>query len=106
MRGMPFAILRNASTTWNEERRLQGLIDTTLSPAGEAEARHWRLPPPADGWLRMSSPLQRARRTAELLQPSAAVTIDPPLRDMTFATCEDHTIPDLPRTLAQRSPSA
>ena len=39
MSGVPFAILRHASTAWNEERRLQGLTDTTLSPAGDAEAR-------------------------------------------------------------------
>jgi len=47
MSGVPFAILRHAATAWNEARRLQGLTDTTLSAAGEADARSWRLPPPA-----------------------------------------------------------
>ena len=61
MSGVPFAILRHAATAWNEERRLQGLTDTVLSAAGEADARSWHLPPPAAGWPRMSSPLQRAR---------------------------------------------
>jgi broad specificity phosphatase PhoE len=102
MSGVPFAILRHAATTWNAERRLQGLTDTTLSLAGEAEARCWRLPPPADSWLRMSSPLQRARRTAELLQPSAAVTIDPALREMSFGTWEGHTIAELRLTMGER----
>ena len=102
MSGVPFAILRHAATAWNEERRLQGLTDTTLSPAGEAEARRWRLPPPADGWLRMSSPLQRARRTAELLQPSASVTVDPALREMSFGTWEGHTIAELRLTVGER----
>ncbi|MEA2800385.1 MAG: hypothetical protein QOE49_480 [Rhodospirillaceae bacterium] len=95
MSGVPFAILRHAPTAWNEQRRLQGLTDTTLSPAGEAEARRWRLPPPADGWPRISSPLQRARRTAELLQPSAAVTVDSGLREMSFGVWEGHTIAEL-----------
>jgi broad specificity phosphatase PhoE len=102
MSSVPFAILRHAATTWNAERRLQGLTDTTLSLAGEAEARCWRLPPPADSWLRMSSPLQRARRTAELLQPSAAVTIDPALREMSFGTWEGHTIAELRLTMGER----
>ena len=91
----PFAVLRHAATDWNAERRLQGLTDTPLSPAGEAEARRWRLPPPADGWRRMCSPLQRARRTAELVQPSAPVTADSALREMSFGTWEGHTIAEL-----------
>lgn len=92
---VPFAILRHAPTAWNAERRLQGLTDTVLSPAGEAESRRWRLPPPADGWPRLSSPLQRARRTAELLEPSAAVTVDSSLREMSFGAWEGHTIAEL-----------
>ena len=91
----PFAVLRHAATDWNAERRLQGLTDTPLSTAGEAEARRWRLPPPADGWPRISSPLQRARRTAELLQPSAPVTVDSALREMSFGVWEGHTIAEL-----------
>ena len=95
MSGVPFAILRHAPTAWNAERRLQGLTDTVLSPEGEALARSWRLPPPADGWARMSSPLQRARRTAELLQPAALVTIDASLREMSFGAWEGQTIAEL-----------
>ena len=92
---VPFAILRHASTAWNAERRLQGLTDTLLSADGEAEARRWRLPPPADGWRRICGPLQRARRTAELLQPSAPVTVDSSLREMSFGAWEGHTIAEL-----------
>ena len=101
MSGVPFAILRHASTAWNEERRLQGLTDTTLSATGEADARSWRLPMPAAGWLRVSSPLQRARRTAELLQPSAAVTVDSALREMSFGAWEGHTIAELRREVGE-----
>jgi len=102
MSGVPFAILRHAATAWNAEHRLQGLTDTTLSAAGEAEARRWRLPSPADAWPRLSSPLQRARRTAELLSPSAAVTVDPALREMSFGSWEGHTIAELRITVGER----
>jgi probable phosphoglycerate mutase len=98
---VPFAILRHASTAWNEQRRLQGLTDTTLSAIGEAEARCWRLPPPADDWPRTSSPLQRARRTAELLQPSAAVSVDSALREMSFGVWEGYTIAELRVTVGE-----
>jgi probable phosphoglycerate mutase len=92
---VPFAVMRHASTDWNAARRLQGLTDTPLNAAGEADARAWRLPPPADGWKRLSSPLQRARRTAELLQPSAPVSVDSALREMSFGAWEGQTIAEL-----------
>ena len=101
MSGVPFAILRHAATAWNAERRLQGVTDTPLSEAGEAEARRWRLPPPADGWRRVSSPLQRARRTAELLQPPAAITTDSALREMSFGVWEGCTIAELRATVGE-----
>ena len=92
---VPLAVLRHASTDWNVERRLQGLTDTALNAAGEADARAWRLPSPADRWKRLSSPLQRARRTAELLQPSAPVVVDSALREMSFGAWEGHTVAEL-----------
>ena len=98
MRAVPFALLRHAPTVWNGEGRLQGLTDTGLSPEGEAKARQWRLPPPADGWKRVSSPLQRARRTAELVQPSMPVAIDSRLREMSFGIWEGFTVKELRAT--------
>ena len=86
------AILRHAPTEWNALGRLQGLTDTCLSPEGEAAARSWRLPAPADGWQRIASPLRRARRTAELVQPSAAVTVESALREMSFGVWEGRTL--------------
>lgn len=98
MRAVPFALLRHAPTVWNGEGRLQGLTDTCLSPEGEAAARRWRLPPPADSWKRICSPLQRARRTAELVQPSMPVGIDSRLREMSFGIWEGFTIKELRAT--------
>ena len=95
MSAVPFAILRHAVTAWNEEGRLQGMTDTPLSAAGEAAARGWRLPAPADRWKRVCSPLLRARRTAELVQPAAAVAVDSRLREMSFGIWEGRTVADL-----------
>ena len=92
---VPFAMLRHAPTAWNAEGRLQGLTDIPLSLAGEIAARCWRLPARADGWRRMCSPLQRARRTAELLQPRAEVTIDSRLREMSFGVWEGKSVAQL-----------
>jgi broad specificity phosphatase PhoE len=98
MTSVPFAILRHAATGWNEQRRLQGLTDIELSDAGAADAAAWRLPPPASGWKRVCSPLKRARRTAELVQPSAPVTIDSRLREMSFGSWEGRTVAELRAT--------
>lgn len=95
MSRVPFAILRHAPTDWNASGRLQGLTDTSLSREGEETARTWHLPPPADRWRRLSSPLRRARRTAELLLPSAPVDIDSALREMSFGVWEGHTLAEL-----------
>jgi len=95
MSGVAVAILRHAPTVWNAAGRLQGLTDIPLSPEGERAARTWRLPPPADGWRRMCSPLQRARRTAELVRPSAPVFVDSRLREMSFGVWEGKSIAEL-----------
>ena len=101
MKSVPFAVLRHAATAWNAEHRLQGLTDTDLSAVGEAAARTWTLPAPADRWRRVSSPLRRARRTAELVRPAAPVVIDSRLREMSFGVWEGHTIPELRATVGQ-----
>jgi len=95
MSAVPFAILRHAVTAWNEEGRLQGMTDTPLSATGEEAARGWRLPVPVDRWKRVCSPLLRARRTAELVQPAAAVAVDSRLREMSFGIWEGRTVADL-----------
>jgi probable phosphoglycerate mutase len=98
----PFAILRHAITSWNVDRRLQGQTDIPLSAMGEEHAASWCLQPPADGWRRVTSPLSRARRTAELLQPAASVTIEPRLREMSFGSWEGHTIAELRKNVGEQ----
>lgn len=98
MSGVPFAILRHAPTAWNAEGRLQGLTDTSLSREGEETARRWRLPPPAADWKRVSSPLLRARQTAELLRPAMPVGVESGLREMSFGAWEGCTLKELRAT--------
>jgi probable phosphoglycerate mutase len=92
---VPFALMRHAPTGWNADGRLQGTTDIPLSAAGEEAARSWRLPAPADQWRRLSSPLLRARRTAELMLPSAPVTVDSRLREMSFGVWEGKSVAQL-----------
>lgn len=95
MSGVPFAILRHATTEWNESGRLQGMTDIPLNAAGIALAGSWRLPAPTDGWRRFCSPLLRAHHTAELLRPDAAIATDQRLREMSFGDWEGRSIAQL-----------
>jgi len=73
-----FLILRHAPTAWNAEGRIQGRTDVPLSEEGRARAETWRVPGFAEGWACRTSPLARARQTAEAMgltpQPLAALT--------------------------------
>src|SRR5215831_13098320 len=68
------AFLRHGPTDWNEEGRIQGRIDMPLSACGRAKMATL-LPP--DGFAAAcayTSPLRRARETADLLgYPDAIV---------------------------------
>jgi probable phosphoglycerate mutase len=101
MSGVAVAVLRHAATAWNEDGRLQGMTDTVLSLKGEADAKTWRLPAPCERWKRFSSPLQRARRTAELLQPAAQASVEGRLREMSFGAWEGRSVAELRETFGE-----
>ena len=68
-------LIRHGQSTWNAAHRWQGQADPPLSAAGEAQARaavagFARLPPFA---ALLCSPLQRARRTAQVLADGAGL---------------------------------
>ena len=64
---MKLALLRHGPTAWNAQGRVQGHIDIPLSEDGLARMRGL-LPPPSFEQTRVySSPMQRARQTAEAL---------------------------------------
>ena len=65
-------LVRHGETEFNRERRLQGHVDSALTEKGLAQARAVGellagLTAPDDGWRIVSSPLGRARRTAEII---------------------------------------
>lgn len=71
MPGVPPArllIIRHGQSTWNAAHRWQGAADPPLSPLGEAQAREAAEALTAEGLEQVvTSPLRRARRTAELI---------------------------------------
>lgn len=87
-------LVRHGPTAWNRERRLQGRSDSPLDADGAAEVRAWRLPAVCDGWPLLSSPLARARETAEILTGTAAET-DDRLIEMSFGEWEGERLSDL-----------
>ena len=89
---MKILLARHGETPWNAEGRYQGQEDIALSPVGigQAEALGRRL---ADVRIdrAVASPLQRARRTAELaLGPERAgmLTLDDGLREIGHGSWE------------------
>ena len=87
------ALLRHGPTAWNGEKRLQGRADQPLSPEGEAQVRSWILPPDLAGFRWLTSPLIRARRTAELIGVDAA--IEPAATELDFGAWEGRCLADI-----------
>src|SRR4051794_4070072 len=88
---IPFWYLRHGETDWNAQGLSQGSIDIPLNPTGLAQARA------AGELLRnrriasiMSSPLSRARVTAEIVGEALGlpVTIEPDLREVSWGVQE------------------
>lgn len=91
---MIVALIRHASTAWNEEGRMQGRRDIPLSERGRAQVLSWRLPADLSGASRVSSPLRRAVETAELLG-GGPVKLESALVEMDWGTWEGQTLADL-----------
>lgn len=88
---LPFWFLRHGETDWNAQGLSQGNVDIPLNPTGFAQART------AAAKLRnrgiatiVSSPLLRARVTAEIVAEALAlpVAIDDDLREVRFGVQE------------------
>jgi len=92
-----FWFLRHGQTDWNAQNLSQGALDIPLNDAGIAQAHD------AAGRLRnrgirtiVSSPLLRARRTAEVAGDALGlpVTTDPDLREVAFGVQEGQPMGD------------
>ncbi|OPY84660.1 MAG: Phosphoserine phosphatase 1 [Syntrophus sp. PtaU1.Bin208] len=95
---MELILVRHGSTPWNEERRIQGLSDIDLSNAGLDQARHLALSlkdRPISSIY--SSPLKRARKTAEIINEYHHVPLflSPDLTEMNHGDFEGLSVPDL-----------
>lgn len=81
------ALLRHGHTAWNRAGRIQGRSDIPLDAEAHAALATLRLPAPWDAAALWSSPLQRARQTAELVAGRAPAT-DPALTEMDWGQWE------------------
>lgn len=95
-------LLRHGPTSWNRDKRIQGLTDTPLDPAFDPSP--WRKALDAHGpWDRVvSSPLARARETARLLFPDRDVEIAAGLREQDWGEWTGLTVARLRRDLPGR----
>jgi broad specificity phosphatase PhoE len=101
--------LRHGETFFNAEGRIQGQLDTPLSPRGREQAveagrslgallRDARLAPEAPGWF--ASPLSRTRETMTLAReaiglPDDGFATDPRLMELNFGSWQDLTWPEI-----------
>lgn len=88
---MKLYVMRHGETDWNKERRLQGQADVPLNEFGRLLARETAKGMAAiDFDAVYSSPLVRARETAELVigDRSLPVMVDERLQEMSFGPYE------------------
>lgn len=88
-------VLRHAPTAWNRDRRLQGRTDVALDEDGIGIAARWRIDPEWPAYRILTSPLSRARMTAQVLFPDAEIGIDSRLVEMDFGAWEGKRLADL-----------
>ncbi|SRR5690606_11229717 len=87
-------VIRHGKTEWNLARRIQGRIDIPLSDLGRAELAAKRLPDEFAAFDWISSPLKRARETAELLG-GRNIRIEPAVAEMHWGEWEGQTFEEL-----------
>jgi len=90
---VPLALIRHGPTLWNEEKRIQGQMDTSLSPNGRARVGTWKIPPEFAGFHWYVSPKKRAMETAQIL--GLTPEIEDNLAEMRWGNWEGHLLSDL-----------
>ncbi len=109
MAPVTLALIRHGPTEWNANKRIQGSTDVPLGDYGRETVRGWKLPMELEGFIWVSSPLVRARETAEILQgvlgvmgKTRAIEADPRLREMNWGDWEGENLDDLRRRLGPK----
>jgi probable phosphoglycerate mutase len=90
-----FGLIRHAETVWNRERRVQGQLDSPLTPEGEQQAERWGRALKALSWNRiLASDTGRAAATAAIInaQLRLALELDPRLRELDWGRWTTRTI--------------
>jgi alpha-ribazole phosphatase len=89
-------LVRHGKSTWNETGRIQGQTDVPLSSEGlqQAQALHKRIRDWSFDEV-YSSDLQRAKQTAEIALPNAALQLDERLREIHLGDFQGRTWHDL-----------
>lgn len=96
-----FCLVRHGETEWSRAGRHTGTTDVPLTPTGERQACSLAtLLADVRPALVLTSPRQRARRTAELagLADVAPVEVDADLAEWTYGDYEGITTPEIRRT--------
>lgn len=96
---MKIYLLRHGATAYNREHRYQGATDSPLSPEGRAALERADIAPD----VVYISPALRARQTAEILFPAAALTEVPDLREMDFGAFEGRNYIEMEHDAAYRA---
>jgi broad specificity phosphatase PhoE len=89
-------VIRHGETKWSRTGRHTGRTDVPLSDQGRAEARDAART--LDGWninRSYTSPLGRARETAELVEPACGVLVEPDLVEWDYGKYEGRTTPKI-----------
>lgn len=90
----PLLLLRHGETEWNHAGRIQGSLDSPLTPRGLEQAEEQRAilaRLPIAGLPLYVSPLPRARLTAGIALPGHAQTLDPRLTEIACGDWEGLT---------------
>ncbi len=90
---IPVAVIRHGPTDWNEQKRIQGRADRTLSPAGREKVARWSVPDELGHFDWVVSPLTRAVETAGLL--GLECRAEPLLVEMDWGAWEGKTRDEL-----------
>jgi len=95
---MKIILLRHGPTEWNARKRIQGRIDNPLSEIGIEQVKRRRLPAELRRMTWYTSPLRRARETAELLGIASPV-IEQALVEMHWGDWEGEILKPLRKRL-------
>jgi broad specificity phosphatase PhoE len=98
-----FGLLRHGQTEWNVLKKIQGLADSPLSPAGRKQTAEWTRVLANYGWQRIvASDQGRVVETVAILNREWQLPIshDPRLREQHWGEWEGLTIPTIEREFA------